>query len=253
MAGETYTNDCIVLKKTKLGESDLILTFLNASGARCQAIAKGARKPQSAHSSYLELGNIVHILFARGKKLDIITDVRLIEAHQSLSAEPFRFAAASCILEMACKISEENLDQPRFFEMTRTAIATCEHLDDASLIYLVSAFFLKACAMSGLCPSFAKCASCGTPRSRSPARYEGFSFVDGGVLCEHCSHELVHTSIQGGILLASHALLSSRFEDIPALALEPEHTKRTLDLACSWVSAHLSTRIKSTDLLNLSC
>lgn len=45
MASPTYRCNALVLKKTKLGESDLILTCLKDDGSQLRAVAKGARKP----------------------------------------------------------------------------------------------------------------------------------------------------------------------------------------------------------------
>ena len=43
----TYRTRAIVLDKTKLGESDLILELLAENGSLVRAVAKGARKPGS--------------------------------------------------------------------------------------------------------------------------------------------------------------------------------------------------------------
>ena len=48
MAGSrTYRTKAIVLDKTKLKETDLILTLVGESGRQIRAVAKGARKPGS--------------------------------------------------------------------------------------------------------------------------------------------------------------------------------------------------------------
>ena len=62
MARPTYTTRAIVIKKTKLGESDLILTLLAQDGAQLRVIAKGARKPQSPFASRLELFAVSDLL-----------------------------------------------------------------------------------------------------------------------------------------------------------------------------------------------
>ena len=67
MAGPTYSLHAIVLRKTKLGESDLILTLLAEDGRQVRAVAKGARKPNSAFSSRLEIFAEVEALMASGK------------------------------------------------------------------------------------------------------------------------------------------------------------------------------------------
>ena len=253
MATETYLADCIVLKKTKLGEADLILTFLNERGERTQGVAKGARKPQSSFSSYLELGNVVHILFARGKKLPVITETRLLASHPLLQTDAARFAAASSILEFVAKTSEENLEQPRLFAMTTTALDACETLPAVYLPHLVAAFFLKAVSFSGLRPSIRLCASCGMPTDLAGTSYLSFSVSEGGVVCDRCALDVDHRSTPTSDLALAEALIGSRFDDIPALDENAGRGRAMIDLAQMWVAAHTATRIRSLDLLELYC
>ena len=67
MVGPTYSLHAIVLRKTKLGESDLILTLLAEDGRQVRAVAKGARKPNSPFSSRLEIFAEVEALMASGR------------------------------------------------------------------------------------------------------------------------------------------------------------------------------------------
>ena len=45
----------IVIDRTKLGESDLILTILEACGCQARAVAKGARKPGGKLAARVQL------------------------------------------------------------------------------------------------------------------------------------------------------------------------------------------------------
>ena len=51
MAQPTYSVRGIVLRKTKLAETDLIVTLLADDGTQRRAVAKGARKPSSTFAS----------------------------------------------------------------------------------------------------------------------------------------------------------------------------------------------------------
>ena len=59
MAGSrTYRTKVLVLDKTKLKETDLILTMLDERGRQVRAVAKGARKPGGRLAARLSL---IHI------------------------------------------------------------------------------------------------------------------------------------------------------------------------------------------------
>ena len=72
MASKTYKTSGIVLRKTKLGEKDLIVSILDESGALVRAVAKGARKPGGSYAAKLELFSVVDLMLAQGKNLDVI-------------------------------------------------------------------------------------------------------------------------------------------------------------------------------------
>ena len=68
MAGSrTYRTKAIVLDKTKLKETDLILTLVGESGRQIRAVAKGARKPGSRLAARCELCCEVDVLLAHGR------------------------------------------------------------------------------------------------------------------------------------------------------------------------------------------
>ena len=86
MSQPTYGARAIVLRKTKLGESDLIVTMLAEDGSQMRAVAKGARKPASSFAARLELYSVADALLARGRSLDIVKEVRLVEATSACAA-----------------------------------------------------------------------------------------------------------------------------------------------------------------------
>ena len=86
MASATYTARAIVLRKTKLGESDLIVTLLAQDGSQARAVAKGARKPSSPFAARLELYSSVDLLCSEGRNLDIVKEARIASSHRVPSA-----------------------------------------------------------------------------------------------------------------------------------------------------------------------
>ena len=100
MAQATYTARAIVLRKTKLGESDLIVTLLAEDGAQLRAVAKGARKPQSTFAARLELYSVADVLCAKGRSLDIVKEARLVESNERLRRDLEHAACAAPMAEL---------------------------------------------------------------------------------------------------------------------------------------------------------
>ena len=79
MTGQgAYRIEALVLRKTKLKESDLIVTLLAEDGSLVRAVAHGARKPQSPFASRLEPCAVVDVLLARGRSLDVAKEARFV-------------------------------------------------------------------------------------------------------------------------------------------------------------------------------
>lgn len=85
MAGSrTYRTKVLVLDKTKLKETDLILTMLDERGRQVRAVAKGARKPGGRLAARCELFCTVDMLLAHGRSLDVVSQAELMERRSAL-------------------------------------------------------------------------------------------------------------------------------------------------------------------------
>ncbi|MFR6500763.1 MAG: DNA repair protein RecO [Collinsella sp.] len=101
MAGSrTYRTKVLVLDKTKLKETDLILTMLDERGRQVRAVAKGARKPGGRLAARCELFCTVDMLLAHGRSLDVVSQAELLEA-QLGAAPDYDTTCASAIAEVA--------------------------------------------------------------------------------------------------------------------------------------------------------
>jgi DNA repair protein RecO (recombination protein O) len=142
----------LVLKKTKLGETDLIVTLLDASGLQKRAVAKGARRPGSFWAARLELYMVVEAQCSTGRSLDIITDARVEHTNAGCRADLEHSAAAACPIELVERATSEGSSEPLLFTMTCAAL---EHIGGAqgnapALISL--ACVLKLCTALGVRP-----------------------------------------------------------------------------------------------------
>ncbi|MFR7495204.1 MAG: DNA repair protein RecO [Adlercreutzia sp.] len=90
MAQPTYSLRALVLRRTKLGESDLILTLLSEDGSQKRAVAKGARRPKSSFAARTEPA------IDAPRRAEVSTfwkEARLVAAHDALRCNPRPSAA----------------------------------------------------------------------------------------------------------------------------------------------------------------
>ena len=149
MAQPTYDARGIVLRKTKLGESDLILTLLAEDGSQMRAVAKGARKPASSFAARLELYSVVDLLVARGRSLDIVKEARLVESNERLRRDIEHAAGAAPMAELLDRVTQMGLENPRLFALTRTALSSLGRVDPAQVPAVCAAHLLKTLAFAG--------------------------------------------------------------------------------------------------------
>ena len=161
MAGATYALRALVLRKTKLAESDLIVTLLAEDGRQVRAVAKGARKPSSPFSSRLEIFCEVDLLMASGKNLDIVKEARLVDAHRGLTADMEHAAAAAPMADLAARLCQPGLESPKLFALSSSAFSHAERADAQGAAAVCAAYMLKAFSFAGFRPSLRRCVVCG--------------------------------------------------------------------------------------------
>ena len=147
----TFPLTAIVLRKTKLGETDLILTLLGSDGAQHRAVAKGARKPGGKLAGRGEPGVVFDALIARGRSLDIVSDARIVNAHAMLREDYDLVHVASVMLDFAAAVSQEGLDEPELYALTIKALDALEVCggDPARAERYMLAYLVKAAALCG--------------------------------------------------------------------------------------------------------
>lgn len=252
MAQQTYTAHVIVLRKTKLGESDLILSMLAQDGSQIRAVAKGARKPTSQFSSRLELGAEADVLFAKGRSLDIVKEVRLAAGNGAMRQSIERAAAAAPMLELLDRITQADLKNPKLLPMTHAALSALDGADAEHAPAICAAHLLKTFAFCGIRPSLDSCCMCGNPLScqLDEPRFQdvAFSFSEGGVVCDACSTP-DSVRVSSATLAWARALLGMRFSDIAQTEVDQSGVFGVLRLAQTWAHMHASTNLKSLTFL----
>ena len=68
-----YKTEAVVIRKTKLGEADTILTFFTPCLGKIQGFARSLRKPKSKLAGHLEMLTHSQVSFARGRNIDTVT------------------------------------------------------------------------------------------------------------------------------------------------------------------------------------
>lgn len=251
MGSPTYRIRGLILKRTKLGESDVICTILAENGSQIRAVAKGARKPSSSLSSRVELFSLCDLLVVKGKSLDIIKEARFVEGNAALRLDLRLTEAASPMVELLERVTLDSLDNPKLYSLTTKALSTlCSKRNNPSaFLTICAAQLLKAVSISGFKPELQACIGCGAtdelPHAQQLGRCVAFSYIEGGLLCSQCSSLYETQWLDPAILQWVHILMYSTFEQIESYTLSPDIQIELLHFIQTWVKTHIGYTLKS--------
>jgi DNA repair protein RecO (recombination protein O) len=177
-----YQTEAIVIKKTKLGEADSILTFFTPHLGKIQGFAKSLRKPKSKMAGHLELLTHSAVSFTRGRNLDTIVGAQTINAFIPLKNDLWLTSCGLYVAELVHQFTAEHQENYSLFQLM---LETLDRLCQAENKELVLRYFeLHLLESAGYRPQLRECVTCHKALEQT-TNY--FSPSAGGVLCPDCS------------------------------------------------------------------
>lgn len=249
-----YRVEAIVLKRTDYGEADRLVTLLTPNLGKLRAIAKGVRKPTSRKSGHLELFTHTHLLLAKGKQLDIITQADTLNAFLPLRDNLERVGYAYYFAELVDKFAEEGTENRALFDELLHALAWLG--ETATNPDVLARFFeLRVLQYAGYRPQLFNCVHCG--KTIEPTE-NYFSAEAGGVLDPEC----VQTR---RVQLAGHAhdvqvipldalkmlryLQTREWTTVRGLRVSNETMVQAEAVMLRYITYHLERNLKSVEFL----
>jgi DNA repair protein RecO (recombination protein O) len=172
-----YKEQGVVLRSSKLGEADKIVTVMTQGSGKVRAVAKGIRKTTSRFGARLEPFTHVSLMVYRGRgALDTVSQAEIISPFMALRGDLDLFAAGETMLEAVDKVAEEHERNVRLFMLLLTGMRALE-TQPADPSAVAESFLLKLLSLSGFHPSLTACAVCGRPEP------ERFASSQGGAVC----------------------------------------------------------------------
>jgi DNA repair protein RecO (recombination protein O) len=180
----TYQTEAIVIKKTKLGEADTILTFFTPRLGKIQGFARSLRKPKSKLAGHLELLTHSQVSFARGRNIDTITGSQTINGFLPIRNDLWLTSCGVYVAELVNQFTAEREENRAIFDLL---LETLQRLGAESDKELVLRYFeLHLLESAGYRPQLRQCLACHRPLEPA-ANY--FSPSAGGLLCPGCAGE----------------------------------------------------------------
>jgi len=125
-----YRTEGVVVKRRDFGEADRILVVFTKHYGRISVIAKGVRKITSRKGGSLELFSWVKLYLARGKNLDIITEVELKKSFTGIGKNLAKIVRSYYICELVDRLTAENQVNREVFDLL---VSTFDKIDRAGV------------------------------------------------------------------------------------------------------------------------
>ncbi len=236
-----YKTEAIIIKKTKLGEADRILTFYTPHLGKIQAVAKGVRRPRSKMSGHLELLTHSLVPLARGRNLDIVTGSQTINGFLAIKSSLELISYALYIIELINKFTIDNVENYPLFKLL---LETLKQLDRDCNNELVLRFFeLHLLSYVGYRPQLRHCVLCHSPLEQASL---SFSPKAGGILCHDCKNSQSPAySISLNSLKLLKLLQECDFETVNQLEVRPQSNYEIEWIIRNYIRYLLEREIKS--------
>jgi DNA repair protein RecO (recombination protein O) len=213
-----YATPAIVLRQRKLGDADKILTLYTARFGKVDAVAKGVRKTKSRLAGHVEPLTQASFQLARGKSLDIVTQVEATESFQSVRDDLDRLSRglyAAELLDKFTELHEEHFDLYRLLLDTLRRIGTLPDFDTPVRFYEMALLDTL-----GYRPELEECVSC---RERLAPVTNYWTAAGGGVVCPACRiDEAAVRPIAPNTVKLLRLLLHGRFSDVARVIVDAE-------------------------------
>ncbi|MBU0687126.1 MAG: DNA repair protein RecO [Candidatus Margulisbacteria bacterium] len=233
--------EAINLKTTPFAEQDKLLTVFSKEKGKLSVIAKGARRPSSKFGGRCEIFAYNHLLIAKGKSLDILSQAETIETFQKVRDNPSAFMVAAYLARVVNSFLEEAAVNRSLFEV----LLGCLKLFQAGVDpqFVATVFEIKFAAVEGFTPILDRCSHCGRKVKKAPQNIR-FSDAAGGIVCEKCSFS-VYTPrlVSFPLLVLSQKIRDQDFETLRNNYKQHGDLSQLSEIFVAYISEHLGKDI----------
>ncbi len=238
--------EAIIIKKTRLGEADNILTLYTPHLGKIQGVAKGVRRTKAKLAGHLELLTHSQVSLARGRNLDTIIGSQTINSFLPLKSDLWLSSYALYLIELVNQFTADHVEnRPLFQLLLETMHNLCQSDNkDLTLRY----FELHLLDAVGYRPQLQQCVTC---HSTLEPITNSFSPNAGGTLCPDCSQRQPLTyPLSVNALKVLRLLQSSAYSTVDRLRMNPELSHELEAVIRSYIKYLLERDVKSVTWLD---
>ena len=243
---ELIKTDGVVLKRTNVGDNDVILTVFTDRMGVVQASAKGVKSLKSRLAAGSALFTYAEFVLKPGRSMYSVSSCEPKESFYSLSTNIERLAFATYIADLtAYAVREEVPDERLLSLLLNTLYLFANSQRDLKIIKCV--YELKLLSYIGFAPELSGCVRCG-----DVSDIDYISAAIGGLLCTNCK-----TAQDRAKKLSEQCLIAMRYiiytEDKRSFAFSASEsvTEELENHIESFIKEHIDKDFYSLTYLNM--
>ena len=178
---KTYNCEGLVLRRSKTGEHDLMVSLFTKEQGKVRALAMGAARPNSTRGPLLEPLTLGRYQLRRGQDIDFVMEALGIDTMPEVKENPTTLARAMTMTEIVEALNEEYEESPEVLELAANCIRALPDARDPD--GPVRYFQFHALRLNGTEPEIYLCCECGD--DIQPNRHR-MSIPLGGSICHEC-------------------------------------------------------------------
>jgi DNA repair protein RecO (recombination protein O) len=241
-----YQTEAIIIKKTKLGEADSILTLYTPQLGKIQGFAKSLRKTRSKMAGHLELLTHSLVSLARGRNIDTITGAQTINSFLHIKSDLELASYALYATELVNQFAAEDVEDYPVFQLL---LETTHRLSQGGDNELVLRYFeLHLLDKVGYRPQLEQCVSCHSPLKDITNL---FCPGAGGMLCPACSQsQPMSYPLSAEAQKVLRSLQNSDYDTASQLKIDPELAHQLEMVMRNYIRYLLEREVKSVAWLD---
>ena len=242
----TYRALGLTLRRTPVGEADLVSVIYTRDHGKLELMARGAQRLTSRLMGHLEPLTLIRISVARGRTLDVVAEAEVVDAFPLVKSGYENTARGMYVAELLDAFSALSVASPELFSL---AVQTLEAIGANPPAEMpLRCFDLHLLRLSGFMPELYSCVECG--EELEPDRHR-FSVQAGGALCLDCTPEDVGVRPLSLSALKLLRLLhrTESIAGLPQVNIPPPVQQEVHGLLAQTVQYWMDRRVRSQEFL----
>lgn len=247
---EQFTTNAINLKSYSISEADKIILMYSKEKGLIKGIAKGIKKTNSKLGGRMDLLVANKMMLNKGRNIDTICQAEALNTFFNLRNDINKLFYAMYCCEIVTNFGTENdPNSEEIYSLFYTFLDSISSAETKEQVMLsVLRFQLKIMNITGYLPELSTCVKC--LKSANEEFY--FSIEHGGIICPHCSENIVkkikvHNKIREFLntLLREDFNTHTRYDDLA--------TEKVCDICINllknYIEYYSPKRFKTTQIL----